>query len=213
MANMGFGFGLNAADTKFKRKNRWLFKIPSISDESLFALPPSKAARPSISFKEIEAQHISETVYYPSKPDWKPINLTLYDINREGALDHPVFKWLKSFYDPQKGILNYSCGPGGSTIVSQSSQTTRFPQNFKKPEAFLEMYDGCGCIIEKWKFETVWPQSVDFGELDMMSSDITTCDIVLRYDRAYIESDIFSSEYIGDVNTPPIDPLSPTGIA
>lgn len=206
MANMGFGFGLDSPGTHFKRKNRWLFKIPSISDESLFALPPSKAARPSISFKEIEVQHISETVYYPSKPDWKPINLTLYDIKREGAIDHPVFEWLKSFYDPEKGVLNYSCGSGGDVIVNRSQEAR---PNFKKPEAFLELYDGCGCIIEKWKYETIWPQSIDFGELDMFSSEVVTCEIVLRYDRAYIQKDNF----VGDINIPTSDPFSPRGIA
>lgn len=167
--NMGFESGLNSQTTDFKRKFRWTFSIPEISDEAISALPPSKAARPSFSFKEIEAQHLNETVYFPGKPDWKPITVSLYDIQKEGALKHPVFEWIIKLYDPAKGEFKYSC------------------DGFKKSRATLEMLSGCGEMLERWIFENVWPQNVEFGELDMQSSEIVTCDITLRYDRAYIE--------------------------
>lgn len=166
--NMGFDFGLENPNACMKRKNRWLFKIPDVSADGISSLPPSKAARPSLSFKEIEIQHITETIYYPGKPEWKPVTLTLYDL-KTNAL-HPVFEWLIELYDPQN---DSAYGPSCD--------------GFKKPEATLELYDGCGEKIESWKFETVWPQAVEFGELDMASSDVITCDLTLRYDRAYIE--------------------------
>ena len=166
--NMGFDFGLNDPNTCFKRKNRWLFKIDGISaDDGVNSLPPSKAARPSLSFKEIEVQHLNETIYFPGKPDWKPINLTLYDIKKNS---HPIFDWLLMLYDPQSDSkYNASC------------------DGFKKPEATLELYDGCGTVIETWVFESIWPQAIEFGELDMTTSDLITCDLTLRYDRAYIK--------------------------
>ena len=58
---------------------------------------------------------------------------------------------------------------------------------FKKRDAKLELYDGCGKILETWVYEGIWPQSVEFGDLDMTSSDVITCDLTLRYDRAYIK--------------------------
>lgn len=163
--NMGFNFGLEDPNACFKRKNRWLFKIDDISAEGVNCLAPSKGARPSISFKEIEQQHLSETIYFPGKPEWKPITLTLYDLKKSY---HPVFEWLRQYYDPQ-GSLRYSC------------------DGFKISEATLELYDGCGDIIEKWIFETVWPQSVEFGDLDMTTGDLVLCELTLRYDRAYID--------------------------
>lgn len=170
--NMSFDFGLENANTCFTRKNRWLLEIPEICADvaSISSLPPSKAARPNISFKEIEVQHITETVYFPGRPEWKPINLTLYDIKRPGANTHPIYKWITSLYDPVSG--NY---------------TTTIDGEFKKKKAFLRLYDGCGEVIESWVYENVWPQSVEFGDLDMMSSDLLLCEITLRYDRAYIE--------------------------
>lgn len=166
--NMGFDFGLEKSDACFKRKHRWLLKIPSVSADGINSLPPNKAARPNLSFKEIEAQHLTETVFFPGKPDWKPINLQLYEV-RNGGRRHPVYEWLKMVYDPREGTYRPSCN------------------GFKKPQARLEMYDGCGEIIETWVYEAVWPQSVEFGDLDMSLSELVVCDITLRYDRAYIE--------------------------
>lgn len=168
--SMGFDFGLASPEACFKRKNRWIFYIDGIiADESasgINSLPPSKAARPSLQFKEIEAQHLNETVYYPGKPEWKPITITLYDLQKN---NHPIFEWLSEIYIPDD--IDLSIFPSSS--------------GFKR-EASLRLYDGCGGIIEKWIFENAWPQNIEFGELDMSESGVVTCDLTLRYDRAYI---------------------------
>jgi len=167
---MGFDFGLDDSTTCFKRKNRWLFKIDGISADTkgIDSLPPSKAARPSVSFKELEAQHVTETIYFPGKPEWKPITLSLYDLKRN---KHPIFEWLKQVYDPN--------GDGGNGTYKPSAD------GWKK-QCTLEMYDGCGNVIETWTFDNAWPQSIEFGDLDMTSSEVLTCEVTLRYDRAYI---------------------------
>lgn len=163
---MGFDFGLNTEC--LKRKFRWLFKIPSVSAEGVNTLPPDKGARPSLSFKEVEAQHLNEIIYYPGKPEWKPINLTLYDLKKN---QNPVIDWLSEQYNTKSGRWSIGYGGGGE---------------FKK-NAVLEMYDGCGEILEQWKFENVWPNNIEWGELDMSDSSYVTIDLTLRYDRAYIE--------------------------
>jgi hypothetical protein len=164
---MGFDFGLEKNDACIKQKFRWLFKIPSVSASGTNALPPTKSARPSLTFKETQVEHLNETIYFPSKPDWKPITLSLYDLKKN---NHPVFGWLKKFYDPN--------GP--------KSIRTPTENNFIV-NATLELYDSCGTTIERWILENVWPNSIEFGDLDMSSSEIITCDLVLRYSRAYIE--------------------------
>jgi hypothetical protein len=161
---MGFDFGLESPNLCLKRKFRWLFKVQDVSAQGTNALPPEKGARPSLSFKEIEVQHLNEIIYYPSKPDWKPVTLTLYDLQKN---ENPVFKWLKEKYDPKEG-------------------TWKVGQQFKKPVATLEMYDGCGNIQESWTFENVWPNNIEWGELDMADSSYVVVELTLRYDRAYI---------------------------
>ena len=171
--NMGWDYGdgaLNDPDVCFKRKNRWLFKIENVSAwEGSPCLPPFKGGRPGLTFKEMDSQHLNETIYFPSKPDWKPINLSLYDIKKKS---NPVMDWIKKSYEVKST---------GSTWKPSAS-------GFKMGTCFLELYDGSGSIIEKWILENVWPNSIDFGDLDMSTSDVVTVDLTLRYDRAYLES-------------------------
>jgi hypothetical protein len=165
--NMGLDYGLEKNEVCYGRKFRWLLKIDDVSATGINSLPPEKSARPNLSFKEMEAQHLTETVYYPSKPDWKPINLVLYDLKKN---KNPVMEWIKKIYDPNgDGTWN----PSGDN-------------DFKK-KATLEMYNGCGDTIEKWVYENAWPQAVEFGDLDMGSEEVVKIDITLRYDRAYID--------------------------
>lgn len=171
---MGFG-KVGSADICFKRKYRFLFFIPEISQEGINALPPSKSARPSLSFKEMDAQHLTETIYYPSKPEWKPVNLTLYDIKNNSDIN-PVWEWIKRLYDPEKEDQNWS-----------PSCENNFKMASKAEKCKLEMYDGCGKAIERWIYEGVWCQNIEFGDLDMGSSEVSTIELTLRYDRAYIE--------------------------
>lgn len=168
---MGLEFGLEDRTRCYKRKFRWLFRIPEVSAVQINTLPPSKGSRPNLTFKEIEVQHASETVYIPGKPDWKPLTLTLYDVARG---ENPVFKWIKKLYDPQSGDAIYK---------------TMTQEGFAK-RAELEMYSGAGDIIETWVFETVWPQAADFEDLDMGASDLCMVTLTLRYARAYIVQSI-----------------------
>lgn len=170
MRNMGLDYGLESRTRCFPQKSRWLFRIPDVSASGTNALPPNRANRPSLSFKEIEVQHLNETVFLPGKPDWKPINLNLYDIGNKTS---PVFQWLQTLYNPETGdYLTPSVGGNNSFIR----------------EARLEMLAGNGDLLEQWIFENCWAQSIDFGDLDMANADIVTCDLVLRYARAYWQS-------------------------
>ena len=166
---MTFDFGLETKEYSscIKQKNRWLFIIPFISaDTGPNALPPLKSARPQISFKTMDIQHLNEIIYRPSKPDWKPINLVLYDLKKTR---HPVFDWLQRQYDPSNGDWYQ---PKNQFIIDQAK---------------LELYDGCGEIIETWIYENLWPETIEFGDLNMGEADFITCDLTLRYDRAYIK--------------------------
>lgn len=169
--SMGWDYGDGGlADEKvcFKRKYRWMFFIPNVCGEGSPCLPPSKGGRPSLSFKEIDAQHVTETIYFPSKPEWKPVNLTLYDIKKN---KNPVIEWIKKVYEVNNttSIWKPSCGKG-----------------IKIGNCRLELFDGAGNTIEQWKLENVWPNSIEFGDLDYSSSEVSTIDLTLRYDRAYI---------------------------
>jgi hypothetical protein len=170
--NMGFDFGLQSLDTRYPVKFRWIFNIDGVSGSSttsssgVYALPPTKSARPSFSFKEMEIKHLTESVFVPVRPEFKPINLVLYDIKTDS---NPVFSWISEVYDATSGKWNAIADTGVNFIRN----------------ATLTLYSGCGEPLEEIVFESCWPQAVNWGELDMGSSEVVTVDVTLRYTRAY----------------------------
>jgi hypothetical protein len=152
----------------FKRNFRWQLIIPDVSADGIWSLPPLKSARPSLTFKEMSVEHLNETIYRPSKPDWKPLTLTLYDLVR--PIENPIFTWIRRQYDPANCAYWRPCLMN-PTFVAAYIQ--------------LHMYDGCGNIVETWVYEHVYIMSAEFGNLDMSDNDVTKVECQLRYDRAY----------------------------
>jgi hypothetical protein len=152
-----------------KRKFRWLFGIKNITLGNDTALPCIKAARPKLNFREMQAEHMNEVIHYPSKPEWQPIQLSLYD--RCIPTQNPIFTWLRQQYDPTPAFCSnwYPC------IDSLSF----------KPCCTLSLLDGCGNVLESWILEHCYPQNIDWGDLAMEDNGFVTVDFTLRYDRAF----------------------------
>ena len=173
--SMGLSHGMQLDSLTPKKKNRWLFKVPGfVADMSVQALPPRKFSRPGIQMKEFEFQHLHESIWYPLKGSWKTANLTLFDIR---CNQNTIFDWLERIYNPSQGDnLKFS--------KALESTTGEF-DTYKVPTCTLELYDGCGNVIETWTYQNVYPSEITWGELDMESADLVLCDLVLRYDRAF----------------------------
>lgn len=153
-----------------KQKSRWLFQIQNITSGIVESapLPCVKASRPKLNFREMQAEHLNETISFPSKPEWQPIQLSIYD-RCIAPYEHPIMTWLKQQYNPADCSKWYPCID---------------PLSFKTC-ATLILVDGCGDKLEEWCIEHCYPQSVDFGELDMQSMEVVTAEVTLKYDRAY----------------------------
>jgi len=165
--NMGLNWWQGAV---FKRKFRWLFIIDGIVDSGVNALPPEKGNRPNITMKSAAFEHLIETINFPLKPEWKPFELTLFDIK---CKFWPVWdKWLKNFYDPEQGKF-----------------TPVVDAKYKK-NGTLTMYDGCGEKLERWTFENMYPSEINFDNLDMTDNAIMYINLTLTYDRAYLDKNI-----------------------
>lgn len=187
--NMGLGI-LGNRDICFRQKHRWMFRISNdagsgsvaIGDQQEFSttpvLPPSKGARPVLELKEMEVRHYHETIYYPGRPDWKPLNITVYHIG--GFSNDPIWDWLNLAYNPYNLVKN-SEGDTWNPPISGIPN-----QQLIKKHAYLDLYDGCGNVLETWAYDSVWPQNVDWGTLEMDSSDLVYIDVTLRYARAYL---------------------------
>lgn len=172
ITNMGF----KNSSPAFKRMFRWRFSLAGIiGDFGLWVKTPSRAQRPTISFKEQSYEHLQETISFPLKPDWKPLQVTVYDTYVQCVKNqNPVWNWINTYYQVTENT------------VSMAYATNKNPNFSLKQTAYLIMYDGKGVPLEQWVFEGAWPQDINFGELAYDDSGISMIDFQLRYDRAYL---------------------------
>jgi hypothetical protein len=176
---MGLG-QLAKATTIFKRKYRCTMSIQTpcgLIPETIVKV----ASRPQIDIDETEINYLHGKMWIPGKAAWQTTSVTFYDIIEKGGGGSNdityLYEWLSTvyaFHDSTNlnqssvrgdGISNNSLGAGGGYAGV----------------ATLKLYDGCGDTLETWELKHVWPQSINFGELDYASSDEATVEVTLRY--------------------------------
>jgi len=182
---MGPAFGLDESTADLLRKFRWLFQLTGVVgsdsvENGLYSLPPRRAARPNLQFKSDSFQHVTETIYMPMKPDWQTMRLVLFDLKRCGQQNkyNVVYDWLRA------GPPISGQGRPGMYDPRTANWTPMVDAGFKRTCQLL-MLDSCGSVMETWVYENAYPESIDWGELEMDLSDLVTIEISLRFDRAY----------------------------
>jgi hypothetical protein len=162
---MGMGIGrLGAPNIIIKRKFRWTLRIETPRG----TIPEhyvKVAARPQLDIDETEINFLNATTWIPGKGKWQPITVSYIDVAADDV--GPLYDWIASVYN-----------------FNTQNPSTDLPQTEKigwNATAILQVYDGCGKALERWKLQSVWPQSVNFGDLDMADSSELTIDLTLRY--------------------------------
>jgi len=172
MAEQAMGIGkLGGANLVYKRKFRWTFRITDLCnggsvDEHFVKL----AARPNLTIEETEINFLNAKKWIPGKGAWETITVTYYDVATNDNKD--LWNWLASVYD-------YTDNVG----LKMGSRQGDYAGN-----AELVLYDGCGTRLEKWNLYDVWPQAMNFGELDYSTSEESTIELTLRYSSVKYES-------------------------
>lgn len=159
---MQMGIGpLGAPNVIIKRKNRWTLAI-STPCGNLPAWACKTAARPSLDIEENEINFLNATSWLPGKAKWQPISVTFYDVASQDF--QGLFNWIATIYhfeDPVNLPMSEKAGWAGV--------------------ALLQMYDGCGGLLESWELGSLFPTNINFGDLDYGSGDFSTIDLTLRY--------------------------------
>lgn len=152
----------------FKRKYRWAFKVNwngQVVPEYFVKL----AARPNLTIEETEINFMHGKTWIPGKGTWETITVTYYDIgNAGGSGFDTLYSWLSTVYNFTDPVgLHQSSRRGGNGGYGAVCN--------------LQLYDGCGAIMEIWNLQNAWPQSINFGELDYSSSDEVNVELTIRY--------------------------------
>lgn len=157
---MGMGV-LGQPDVILKRKFRWTLSIltPCGSVGQHFV---KSASRPQLEIEETELNFLNAVSWVPGKGRWQPITVTYLDVAHKEM--EGLYRWIATVYDFTNSINLY--------------QAEKY--NWEGT-ATLIMYDGCGNPLERWILGSVWPQSINFGDLDYSDSDAATIELTLRY--------------------------------
>jgi len=172
--NMGMG-DLGDRSLVFKRKFRWTFSVENICYDSNTYKSVSDsyvklAARPNLTIEETEINRLNAKAWIPGKAAWETITVTYYDV---AELDNlALWTWLASVYD----------FTDPKTLKMGSSRSDY------SADGVLRLYDGCGAAIEQWTLSDMWPQAINFGELDYSSSEECNIELTLRYSQVKYES-------------------------
>ncbi len=173
--DMGIGV-LGRPDLSFKRQNRFTFEIVGFCGDQKNRVPDyfvQVASRPKLSMDETEVNFLNAKMFIPGKGTWETMTVSYLDISHHEM--RPLYNWLATVYNFTDPI--------------------RLNQGNKRDwdaTGILNMYDGCGSLLEQWQLQHMWPQAIDFGEVDMSSSEIAKIDLTIRF------SDVVYRSYCPD---------------
>lgn len=161
---MGIGI-LGNPDVTFKRKFRWTFEIAGWCNNQSNIVGEhfvKTASRPNLSTEELELNHLNAKTWIPGKSSWETITVTYIDAAHSTQVT--LWNWLATIYN--------------------FTDPVNLPQGEKRDwdaTGTLNMYDGCGTLLETWQLQHMWPTAINFGDLDYSSSEEATIELTLRY--------------------------------
>ena len=144
-----------------KTKNRYIMYI-----EGIPAYLVKTANRPSITFEEIELNHINVKRYVKGKCAWEQLELTLYDAIVPSAAQ-AVMEWVRLSHESVTGRDGYS--------------------DFYKKDLTLNVLGPVGDKVEEWTLKGAFIQAANFNDLDWASNDPAEVTLTLRYDYAILQ--------------------------
>ena len=144
-----------------KLKNRYVMAIDGIP-----AYLIKTANTPSISFEEVELNHMNVKRYVKGKASWQPIDITLYDPIVPSSAQ-AVMEWIRLGHESVTGRDGYS--------------------DFYKKDVNVKVLGPVGDVVEQWTLKGSWIQAANFNDLDFSSSDPAEISVTLRYDYAILE--------------------------
>lgn len=152
-----------------KRSYRWIVNIGGIPQWIA-----KKVQKPNYNITETEHTYINHKFYYPGKVEWQPITLTLVD-----PIDPDASRTLQDILAASG--YHFPENPNDVTTISKSGAVSSLGR-----VVISQLGAEGDDVVEEWLLTNAWIQSVNFGELDYESDDMTEIEITLRYDYAQL---------------------------
>ena len=144
-----------------KLKNRYIMQIDGIPAYLIKA-----ANRPSITFEEVELNHMNVKRWVKGKGTWEALEITLYDPVVPSTAQ-AVMEWIRLSHESVTGRDGYS--------------------DFYKKDCSINVLGPVGDIVEEWTLKGAFIQAANFGDLAFDSNDPAEIVVTLRYDYAILQ--------------------------
>jgi hypothetical protein len=145
--------------------------IPGAGDAESLAFAAHTAARPAITYNQIEHQRLNERFYVAGKPTWNELPMTYFDFIRgANSVSSIIYNWSQIVYNPITGAMGFK------TEYSTSGT--------------LAMLDPAGGIVQVWNLFYIWPAAVTYGDLSADEDGLTEVSVTFRYDYAVKGTDV-----------------------
>ena len=137
------------------------------------------SALPTYTFEEVEAMTINGRSYFAGAATFEAMSITTKDLIN-GKTAAAWLEWSKRVYNVKTGRL------GLASDYKRMGNVFQYAPN--------------GWNERKWTFEGLWPQTINFGTLDLSASTtINMIEVTLRYDKAYPHAYDNLSSFVGNV--------------
>ena len=144
-----------------KVQHRYVFNIDGIPAYTIKA-----ANRPSISFEEIQLNHMNVKRFLKGKGEWQTLDITLYDPIVPSSAQ-AVMEWIRLSHESVTGRDGYS--------------------DFYKKDCSINILGPVGDIVEEWTLKGAWVQQANFGAIAVESNEPIETTVTLRYDYAILQ--------------------------
>lgn len=159
-----------------KRQYRWVLYNANIP---LYTL--KTVSKPSFSVSQSEHKFLNHTYYYPGRVEWNSISMSLADPVGPDAAATITNIISESGYAPARNDQELSNMSKGRATAALG-------------EIAIVQVDSDGRAIETWKLWNPFIVDVKYGDLDYTGDDLTTIEIEVRYDYAWLETAEKSSQ-------------------
>ena len=154
-----------------KRNFRFQVYMTGIQDSEPAVWWAKKVAKPNFTVAESKHVYLGHTFYYPGKVEWQTITMTLVDPVDPGSLFR-INRIIRQ--------AGYRVPADGNTLTTQSKGKSTAALGSVK----ILQIDANGNQLETWTLKHPFIKELKFSELDYENDDLSTIDLVLRYDWA-----------------------------
>ena len=140
----------------------------------------SKADKPKFSVSETEHKYINHTFWYPGRVTWENVTVTLVDPAEPNAAAATAEILTQSGYQ----IPGSSTAAEVATTINKSSATNALGQ-----VTITQIGEDPTIPLERWTLKNAWIQAANFSQLDYGSDELSTIELVIRYDWAELDTE------------------------